>query len=1124
MILNCPGNRKRPGLQFRIQYFLGNALIIRTMKLTTLFILIACMQLNAAVYSQQVSLSYKGARLSAVLSDIKKQTGFESLYSTELMETAKPVDIQIQNENLRNALDRLFGSQPMDYEIVENNILIKAKANVAPKAVRQQPGRISGKVVDDRGEPLPGASVKIVQTNQAVQSSVDGTYSFSIAAGSYTIEVSYISFQTKRITQVEVKPGETTNLNIVLNPATNELSQVVVTGSFKKESVAGLYAQQKNAASVTDGISAEQIARTPDNDMGAALKRVTGLTTINNRSVVVRGMGDRYNQAMLDGLSIPSTSMNRRDFAFDIIPTEMVGSVVVNKTATPDVSAEFSGGQVNIRTMDIPTHNFTSIQIGSGFNQQSLGNDFYRMGERHTSEYFGFFDRSAQLPEGMQSWNFGNSDVPPPFGDNMDNVELIPGNGIPWRNLDAVAQSQRLSAEPLRLQQAKGSPNQNYRLSIGRVYDLKNGMRFGFSAAASLRNEQQVHQFNNVRGSIYGDVIHFIDSTKVGQNGAGTSYRFNSNSGLVANLGLQGEKFKVASKNMYARSLSDNFNEATRLNYADISHGPHREMYQLPEAMSLQQHQLSGEYALPAGIQATAMLGYTHITQRILDERKFKYDLTEQIGDDYYFQSPNVRTPAAAGTDALSLDSRMWTHINQQDFNWALGLSRSFGQETSVRTLLKAGYQGFDKQRDLSVFRMVPFAARESVFDQLYEVILDPANIGSEQNQAYYWAMNTNGPAFDGRMKSHAVYLMADQKLWNRLRLVYGVRGESFDLNNSQEELLERQYGPDPGEFISFRMGVKESGWRWLPSINATYELTPTFNIRSSYSRTVIRPDFRESSFFGFYDYELDANVSGDRVESTLVDNVDARLEWYPGPGEIISLTGYYKYLDRPIELIKMEEMQGAYYQFANMESATNLGLEMEVRKNLAFFGEQSWWEDLFVYANGTLLKSKVKTMSGWRPTNMEDGSTVFMQHPGSNQNRPLIGQSPWLLNLGIGYWGEVFGLTASYNQRGYRTNLTATEGFQVEYEKVPGQLDGQLYGRFLKRKMEVKLNLANLINDWAIYYANNHSYNIMVDGQEVLTEDLQRGDLRYSKKDDDTILYRRKEGRRFGLSVTYNF
>ncbi|MDR2285429.1 MAG: TonB-dependent receptor, partial [Sphingobacterium sp.] len=470
-----------------------------------------------------VNLNRRVSTVHELLADLARQTDFTFVYT---LETGR---IKLESPNIAyNQLDAvllwLAKTKKLNFEQVNKSIAISS----AQERDSQQTGRISGKVLDDRGEALLGASIKILQTNQSVQSSVDGSYHFSTTPGSYTLEFSYVSFQTKRITQVEVKSGQLTSLNITLSPSTSTLKQVVVTGSYKKESVAGLYATQKNAASVTDGISAEQIARTPDNDMGQVLKRVTGLTTVNNRSVIVRGMSDRYNQAMLDGIVIPSTSQNRRDFSFDIIPTEMVSSVVVNKTATPDVSAEFSGGQVSVNTIDIPEQSFTSIQVGTGGNSSTTGKDFYRLGERHTSEYLGFFDKSAKLPEGIKTWQWNNRasqlDAPPGYildDPELNNTPLNPiefGDAIKYNELDAIAQSKRLNSDAMRLYKYKATPNQNIRFSLGRRYELKNGDRFGFVASANFRNEQNIVSFNNVRRS---PMHHYIDSTGLGDNGAG---------------------------------------------------------------------------------------------------------------------------------------------------------------------------------------------------------------------------------------------------------------------------------------------------------------------------------------------------------------------------------------------------------------------------------------------------------------------------------------------------------------------------------------------------------------------------------------------------------------------------
>ncbi|NSL87842.1 TonB-dependent receptor [Chitinophaga sp. Mgbs1] len=1110
------------------------------MKITMFLITCLLLQVSAGSYAQRISINRQHCTIHTVLEDIRKQAKYDFFYDTDLFSKAKPVSLQVTDATVVQVLDALFKGQPYSYTIDNKWVVITAAVTrpVIVNTVHRQPGRIAGKIIDDRGAPLPGASVKVIQTGQTALSGVDGSYNFNIVPGSYTVEVSYISFQTRQITQVEVKAGQLTNLNIALKTTSSTLSQVVVTGTFKKESVAGLYAAQKNAASVTDGISAEQISRAPDNDMGQVLKRVTGLTTINNRNVVVRGMSDRYNQAMLDGVVVPSTSQNKRDFSFDIIPTEMVSSVVVNKTATPDVSAEFSGGQVSVNTIDIPERNFTSMQYGIGGNSQTVGKDFYRLGQRSAGEYFGFSNPSAQRPEGMRTWIWDNRamqlDVPPGYhlsDPELNNVPLNQveyGNNVRYNDLDAIAQSRKLNNDALKSYKYKAQPNQHMRFSLGRVYDLGNGNRFGFAATANVRNEQNIVTFNNTRSSTKGN---YMDSTGIGDNGAGTSYRFNSNMGLVANMGWLGKTFRIALKNIYARTYSDHYNESVRKPYDDSNPIANKLTYQLPEAMLLQQHQLTGSWQLPWKIKAEGMFTVNRIRQQILDERKLSYQLTTVIGGKPYFQTPALMTNSFASVGGTVKDWRMWTSIDETDYNWSAAFSRKFGEDKKVATLVKFGYQAWSKKRSLDVFKFIPWTrswaegttnklppAIEKSYDQLFA----GSNIGNGNGQAYYYADALGGRFYDGSMGSHALYLMADQKLWGRLRLAYGVRAEYFDLNSRQEALFQRaSQKPElnPDDEFRHRFGVRENNWRFLPSINATYSLTPELNIRSSYSRTVIRPDFREIGMFGMYDFEIDGYVYGEHVQSTLIDNMDVRLEWYPSPGEILSVTGFYKKLDKPIELIHSE---ASNYTFANMENAKNFGLEMEIRKDFSFLSDKDWLKQLFIYANGTLLKSEVNVLSHWQWINnpeTQKAERVQTRYP--NQDRPLMGQSPWLLNLGVGYWGDYIGATISYNHRGHRTNLANVNMARVEYELAPKQLDVQLYARFFKRKMEVKLNLSNLLNDYTRFYMNIQDYTQDDTKFSVLKEGRS---VRYRKEDGDIITYQRKDGRRYSLSFNYNF
>nr|WP_315402460.1 TonB-dependent receptor [uncultured Sphingobacterium sp.] len=1113
-----------------------------------LLIVSAEMLLASGAYGQllnrKISVSFNESNIPAAFEHLESQNIHIAFDANKYNLSKEKVNAKIfNNSSIGEVVNYLL--KGTDLIPQDNGVYI----TLVKKPI-QQVGSISGKVIDDRGQFLANASIKLIGANKSTQSSIDGSYILTGASGTYVLEVSYLSYQTQRIEGVKIEGGQRTALNIAMKTQTNKLETAVVSVSFKKASVAGLYAAQKNAATVTDGISAEQIARTPDNDMGQVLKRVTGVTTVNNRNVIVRGMSDRYNQAMLDGVVIPSTSQNRRDFSFDIIPTEMVSSVVVNKTATPDVSAEFSGGQVSINTLDIPDKDFTTIQYGVGGNSRTTGKDFYRLGERRTSEFFGFNHTSSKQPEGIQPWFWNGEarrlDAPPGYilNDPRLNEEfLMPGSNLKYNDIDAIAQSKQVNADAMKLYRYKANPNQNLRFALGRRFNFSNGLLFGFSASANIRNEQNIVAFNNVRGSSiingYGEKQHMIESDTIGQNGAGTSYRFNSSSGLVANFGLKGQDFKLAFKNMYARTFNNNYSENIRSTFTNLNTPPTKNQYQLPETMSLQQHQLSGEYQLPWKIKAEGMFAYNRIEQQILDERKLRYGLTTILDGNYMFQSPNLLSLSNwSNHSETGFDSRMWTEINENDFNWAMAFSRVFWESKSVSTLVKAGYQGWKKNRNLSVFRLLPFtrsympddpSKQAPAIEKSYDILFSPENIGNGVGQAYYYPEPIGGNVYDGDMSSHAGYLMLDQKFWNKLRLVYGFRAEYYNLLNRQDEMFRKQNGDpeaDNNKLLLYKLMIRENNWKFLPSINATYSVTNTFNVRGSYSKTAIRPDFRESGFFGFYDFELDAIVSGDNVESTFIDNVDLRLEWYPSPGEIISLTGFYKYLDKPIELIENEDVSpGTAYVFNNMESAKNMGLEFEIRKNLSFIGEADWLSKAFLNANGTLLKSEVNALSQWRHKLVDDRTIAEREKERApSQDRPLMGQSPWLLNLGVGYWGDSFGITASYNHRGYRTNTASFNPNRVEYELAPNQVDFQVYKRFLKQKLEVKFNAANLLDEWTRYYQNQSAYSNSQGEKGEIVYELVKGDNKYNRADDDIITYRRKDGRRFSLSVTYNF
>lgn len=1084
----------------------------RIVLCTVLTMLLLQSSLQVSAQSMASTITYKGNNVKAaeLFREIEKQTAATLTYNEEEISAIVIRAVNWNKIPLEDALKELQSEYGIRYAVSGNNIALKAGPKPpVKKAIKN--GVVSGKIIDqENADPVPGSTIQI--GNRSAISDMDGLYRISLPEGKYEAAISSVGFAGKQVTDIVIKEGQVLEVNIALKRSRNQLANVTVRASARRESINALYARQKNAASVTDGISAEQISRTPDINVGQVLKRVSGVTTVDNKYVVVRGLSERYNQAMIDGTVLPSTNMNKRNFSFDVIPQELVSSVVVNKTATPDVSSEFSGGQVIINTMDMPAQNFTSITVGTGYNDQSTGKDFLMMGERGKHDYLGYDDGRRKEPAGIRSWFFpGGIETPPP-GPPGNNEVLIPGTNTPYSSLDAIAQSKKLGGDGYKMNRYNTPPDQQYRLALGRSYSLRNDMKFGFAAAATYRNQQRIMPYNNVRGEEIDK--NFMDST---ENGMGNSYRFNTTIGAGLNVGLQGKRFKIALKNMFSRIFNDNFNEAYRLDYYQNTDNKFREMFEDPQATEVWQNRLEGGYQInKKGLKLEYTGAVTNIRQQVTDQRRTKYFRTVKAAGKEYYQTPNVYDAGRMGDD---YDYRLWTHVKETDYNWGLSLNQGF-DFLHTKSMVKMGYAGWQKHRTLSLTRMIPYANKASAtgFKQPYWEILDPANMGTGEGQAYYWAQGLNGPTFNGTMSTHAVYAMLDQRLLQKLRLVYGVRAEYYNLANRQNDYIKRQYGDIPDAFQLFTT-TGEKNWRLLPSANLTYNLTSQMNIRLAYSKTAIRPDFRETSYFGFYDYEMDANISGRQLVSTIVDNFDLRYEWYPSPAEIISISGFYKNMNNPIELVEVDQSQGQF-RFQNQYRAKNYGVEMEIRKTLGFIADKEWLNNIVVFGNGTLIKSKVQLQTQPLPNENIEARRL------PAQDRPLYGQAPWIVNGGITWQGEVVGFTASYNRSGHRTFSINENPAYLQYEKGRNLLDLQLSTRFFKKKAEVKLNFGNLLNEYILYYQNVSAYeNITEDnGTRVIGWKLVNGTTAYEKDKGDRVLYRIKTGRTCSVSLTYRF
>lgn len=906
-----------------------------------------------------------------------------------------------------------------------------------------QTGKISGIVSDKKsGETLIGVSVKIAGTTKGVATDVEGRYTIGgLTTGKYTLEVSYISYATKNITEIDVKDGSTVQVNVTLEEAGSQtLNQVVITSTAKQESVSNLYLKQKTNVSISDGISADQIKRSPDRNTSEVLKRVSGTSIQDNKFVIVRGLSDRYNSTLLNNAILPSTEPDRKAFSFDIIPSNMIDNIVINKTASPDLPGDFSGGVVQVLTKDIPTDNYLFVSLGSGYNSQSTFKDFY-LGEKSGIENFGYFNSNRNIPKG----------IPTTAKYNVLTANQKIEAGKLFRN---SFQTNMFNS---------AMPAQAYQLSMGLRKELKNKANVGAIISLTYRNSENRNEAERLdyEGSV--TQFDFNDDT----------YKFSSSMGALANFAYIKGNNKIAFKNLYNISLDNTFTSryGTQLVDQDSIRGYSYDLV----SKSLLNTQLEGEHKLAwKDLKINWNIGYSYSDRLQPDLKAINYRLDYDQGAKQY--EAIVPNGTASRTDA----SRFFSELFEDSYNAGLNLTLPINLFNEKSNLKLGGLKQY-KLRDFKA-RKFGYIKSFGSFDASlltlpYNQIFDPANL---KPTGFIMDEGTeNADKYDATSDLNAGYLMLDTRLSKKLRVSFGARVEdSYQLVNT-------------ADYTGKRVKVEKQYLDILPSLNATYNLSEKTNIRFSASQTVTRPELRELSNFGFFDYIskriLQGNPDLKRSQNT---NIDVKYEIFPGAGQVISISGYYKYFKNPIEqAVSSGSVKNISFQNAN--SATTYGMELEVRKNLGFVSESAFYKNLTAYVNSSIIFSTVNLNS------LVSEIT----------SRALQGQSPYLINAGLLFSEPKSNLSFNllYNRIGERISEVGYQGYPDIYEKGRNMIDFQISKRMIKNKAELRLNLADILNEKVYFYQNNNEKKTYQPGE-------------------DNIMNTARTGMGASLTFTYNF
>lgn len=953
-----------------------------------------------------------------------------------------------------------------------------------------QTGRISGTIIDSKtGETLPGAMVVVEGSGKGGIADFDGKFSINnVPAGKVTLAVSYISYDSKKITGVNVIANDVTDVTIQLTPSSSkELTEVEVVVTLNKENNTALVLQQKNNASVSDGISAETIKRTPDRNTSDVLKRVSGASIQDNKFAIVRGLNERYNAAYLNGAPLPSSESDRKAFAFDIFPSNMLDNLVITKTARPDMPGEFAGGIIDISTKSIPEKNFVSVSLQGGYNTITTGKDqvYYKGGSK---DWLGVDDGTRGMP----------SVIPP-----IEN--------FPYIKSEQASLAKSMPEGDWSTYTKKYRPNTAFQVSTG--YNIKLKERDFIGIIASLTYNKTNNYFKASRNSFSNNNDPLVPS-QLDAVFVDDVYSYQVLAGGLLNLSCKiNSNHSISSKNLYSVNSDDRtihrFGEGS---LADAVQTQSKSDVFWFTSNKIASTQLIGDHFLPKLKFKINWVGsYSNVKRDVPNMRRNTYGRLKTFSDpsnpdpyDTTWQA--VISPSSVGSDYGGF--MFWSTLAENIKSFKLDLTKPLKLTPDLNLELKTGGQVQARSRVFSARQFgyttygggFPIAFDYSLLLQGPDSIFRNANMG-EISPGVGGFKLTEGThpqdSYEASSNLVAGYLLADVKYKTWFRAVVGARVESYN---------QKLIYPDNLYVINKKKITKDTTVvDVLPSANLIFSPTDKQNIRLSYSQTLNRPEFRELAPFGFYDFNtLFFTTGNDTLKRAKITNYDLRYELYPGRGQLFSASLFYKNFENPIEQIARTNANEISY--ANAPKATCYGFELEYRLILGTFVKNDTslfgkiMNNLTLFTNFAYIKSQVDISKQLKPE-------------GSPNYRTLQGQSPYLFNAGLSYIDNEKGYSFSViaNRVGQRISVVGNFGTTLDiWESGRTVMDLQASKSFLKNRLEIRITARDILAKTQLQYLYNK-------------KDYNDKDTRLNKNKDD-IIRTVRNGSTYALQITYRF
>ncbi len=720
------------------------------------------------------------------------------------------------------------------------------------------------------------------------------------------------------------------------------------------------------APQVVNVLSAADIKRTGEGDIAGSLQRVTGLSVVSGGYVYVRGLGDRYSLALLNGSPLPSPEPLKRVVPLDIFPTSVIASTLVQKSYSANFPGEFGGGVINLTTKAIPAESYLELGLGVSANTETSG----QLGYTHygsKSDWTGFDDGTRDVPSLLQN---------------------AIGSGVPFSNIPRADQRaiamQFQNANTSVVQRTNSLPfNFSASLNGGTAFDVGSDARLGIIATASYSNKWRTR-----------DTLQQA-SLDVAQ-GAGKNYQQISTENQVTVNGLLGVgvewgEQKLRWTNVYIRDTLKRSALALGQNDGLIQSGDYLTQQTAWYERQLIDTQMVGEFKL-GDISLDVRGGYANSQREAPYEREFVYvrsnrDLaTDPVGDRFINALNRQRGDASVTFSDLNED--LWSAGWDLSYKFSPDLTATIGYAFSDTKRTSSRYElHFDAiNLPIGAQQMRPDYLLSDAAIQLYDIGL--------------LEFSGNYPVYDAALRTHAGYAQVKAEIVPGITVDAGVRFEKGRQSVTGVDV----YSTGVTEFNQIRKDY------WLPAATITVEAAQGLQFRLSGSKTIGRPQFRELIAQPFLDPESNRFYRGNPfLQDGELWNGDIRAEWYMGREERLTASAFYKKIKNPVETFTtISDTYSVTTSFANAPEAQLYGLEFEAQKYLPL---DRWSSSPFLQSrrivligNYTYTQSELKVSEG--DTTIPYSYTTGPLPAASDyflDGAPLTGQSDHLVNFQVG-------------------------------------------------------------------------------------------------------------------------